>query len=406
MSADVIRAQYDALARIAQQFQGQAEAVQQLKQGLQATVDPLANGGWQGQGAAAFFAEMESDLFPVVDRLQYALQTAVSTTQEVITIMQEAEEEAARPFRGQYQGGTSYGFTNTPTTKTSNSKIHSQPILDVPPRDYLVMSVAAYGDEPDLPDELRQKEWQKLDISVESDEGYQANAYYNPKTGEVVIAHRGTDNWEDTDDDAAIYFESVPDQFEDSRKFTQDVKDELARRGITDYEMVHTGHSLGAVLADLNAAQDGTRAYTFENPGTAEILQTQGVKYDPQKHVAYQGNPNPINQTNSQAGNIVQVIPRHKSDPKLEADWGNKGAAIGQAGGRLAGPAGGLAGNMAGQQGGKLAADIYNDHSATNLLDAMDAKTGFPQHNLPPTMQKQENPQEYDWEDVAKGRVP
>jgi uncharacterized protein YukE len=63
-------------------------------------MNTLQNGDWIGQGARAFFREMDSEVLPAVQRLQAALETAARTTGEINRIMQQAEEQAARLLRG------------------------------------------------------------------------------------------------------------------------------------------------------------------------------------------------------------------------------------------------------------------------------------------------------------------
>ncbi len=99
MPADVIQVQYDTLQEIASIWGRAQDRHIQTKQALVQCVDQLRNGGWEGLGAAAFFAEMDEDVFPALERLVQALGEAQRVTTQIITIFREAEEEAARPFR-------------------------------------------------------------------------------------------------------------------------------------------------------------------------------------------------------------------------------------------------------------------------------------------------------------------
>lgn len=101
MSNDIIQAQYDELANIANRFGRQAEASQQVIAGLRQAMEPLQSGGWQGRGSAAFFGEMSGELLPAMQRLAAALQQSQTATRQISQVMQAAEEEASRPFRGQ-----------------------------------------------------------------------------------------------------------------------------------------------------------------------------------------------------------------------------------------------------------------------------------------------------------------
>lgn len=100
MSADLIQAKYDELDSIAKRFQSESEAQQQLLQQVKAAVNNLQQGGWEGEGATAFFAEMDSEIFPTMQRLDAALESASSVTLNVSQIIRDAEEEAAALFQG------------------------------------------------------------------------------------------------------------------------------------------------------------------------------------------------------------------------------------------------------------------------------------------------------------------
>ena len=106
--AEVIRVDYEALTKIASQFQNEAEAIQQILQMIRGSMTPLQNGGWIGQGSDAFFNEMESDILPAVGRLTDALTQAGGVSRQISEIMQSAEEEAGSPFRASETGGTMF----------------------------------------------------------------------------------------------------------------------------------------------------------------------------------------------------------------------------------------------------------------------------------------------------------
>ena len=101
---DIIRVDHDALAQIANRFSQQSEAVEQMSHAVRGVVEPLANGGWIGEGADAFFAEMNSIVFPAVQRLTDALAQAAAVSAQTSGIMQQADEEASSGF-GQNGGG-------------------------------------------------------------------------------------------------------------------------------------------------------------------------------------------------------------------------------------------------------------------------------------------------------------
>jgi WXG100 family type VII secretion target len=111
MSAETIQSQYDHLQSVAQRFIKRAEAIQQMQSKMASQTQRLA-GTWEGKAATSFLQEMRTDIFPALQRLSKALQQGGTTTTKIAQIMREAEEEAARLFQGQANGGVpaeSYG---------------------------------------------------------------------------------------------------------------------------------------------------------------------------------------------------------------------------------------------------------------------------------------------------------
>jgi len=98
--ADIIQAQYERLEAIADRFGQQAEATVQTEAQVRQVTDGLQGGGWIGQGADAFYAEMDGIVFPGIQRLSEAMAQARSAMLQVRDIIKQAEEEASAPFRG------------------------------------------------------------------------------------------------------------------------------------------------------------------------------------------------------------------------------------------------------------------------------------------------------------------
>lgn len=109
MAADLIQVQYEDLNKIALQFGRSAAETEQTFQRLHRQMATLQNGGWTGRGATAFYREMDSEVLPAVKRLHEALRTAQTTTQQVSRDYRQAEEEAARVFRGGAAVGVGIG---------------------------------------------------------------------------------------------------------------------------------------------------------------------------------------------------------------------------------------------------------------------------------------------------------
>lgn len=137
MTAEVIQAQYEQLENIAAQFGRQADATSQLLSNLTQAMNDLEQGGWIGQGANAFFEEMDATVLPAGRRLADALDEARSATLQIRDILRQAEEEAAAPFGGRAaEGGivtselSATGGAIGPTTVRDVSELFSNRYMD------------------------------------------------------------------------------------------------------------------------------------------------------------------------------------------------------------------------------------------------------------------------------------
>jgi len=96
MAAPKIRADYDALTHIARAYAQESQAVRQVLQRVRRAKEDLQGGDWRGQGATAFYREMDQEVLPSVRRLSEALAAAQRVTLQMQQILQGAETEAAR----------------------------------------------------------------------------------------------------------------------------------------------------------------------------------------------------------------------------------------------------------------------------------------------------------------------
>lgn len=96
--ADEIKADYEQLEQVANKFSSQSEEIQQMLQQVKNGMEKLEP-DWIGRGSEAFFREMQGEILPAVQRLQQALEEANRVTKEIIETVQQAEDEAASPFR-------------------------------------------------------------------------------------------------------------------------------------------------------------------------------------------------------------------------------------------------------------------------------------------------------------------
>lgn len=144
MSGDLIQANYEALEEIAARFGRESEGMGELNGRIQQALHALQNGGWEGEGSQAFFTEMENRVNPAAIRLIDALEQAKTVTLELKQLIQEAEEEAARPFGGEggadsaVAGGALGGAMGWGGTAVGDSPAGSTPAANKPSKDLIV----------------------------------------------------------------------------------------------------------------------------------------------------------------------------------------------------------------------------------------------------------------------------
>jgi len=189
------------------------------------------------------------------------------------------------------------------------------------------------------------EEWGKLvpylGVKAFSRGGYFGRAYFNKKNKQIIIAHRGTDLdikineltanqisialeednlWniiKDMDDDYDILNGEIPmQQFEAAQHFVQEVKEAYKKQYNSEPEIIHTGHSLGAVLAELCAVKDDTKAITFESPGSkplaAQLVDSEALNIDGADITSYNAEPNQINTLHEHLGKVVPLYDESK----------------------------------------------------------------------------------------------
>lgn len=101
MVAEVIQADYDSLAAVANRFGYQAELIGQIIDRVGRTKESLVGSGWQGRGALEFDKELDFVVLPAAFRLQQALTEARQISLNIVDVLRSAEDEAANLFHGQ-----------------------------------------------------------------------------------------------------------------------------------------------------------------------------------------------------------------------------------------------------------------------------------------------------------------
>ncbi|UJB18907.1 MULTISPECIES: XVIPCD domain-containing protein [Lysobacter] len=113
-----------------------------------------------------------------------------------------------------------------------------------------------------------------IDVADNKSSGYQGVMLQRDDTGEIVVAHRGTEfKREFIDDvlhaDGGMVGRRANQQAEDAIEFTRRAMDEAEAKGLPPVTV--TGHSLGGCLAQVTAAKLGLQGETFNAYGAADL---------------------------------------------------------------------------------------------------------------------------------------
>lgn len=128
MAAQKFHADYDELAQIAQRFGREAEAEQRMVEAVRSAMQTLEAGDWQGQGARAFYAEMNSAVLPSLNRMVRALASAQRVTAQVGREVKAGEDAAAAVLK--YEGIVGMAAIGTLGSVVSNTIDLAKSALD------------------------------------------------------------------------------------------------------------------------------------------------------------------------------------------------------------------------------------------------------------------------------------
>ncbi len=96
--ADIIEIRYEELEGLRGQFLNQADMVKQILDVIEARMDALRSGGWVSEAATAFYADMEGDLLPAIQRLGSSMIEGGEAISHLKSIFEAAEEEGSGLF--------------------------------------------------------------------------------------------------------------------------------------------------------------------------------------------------------------------------------------------------------------------------------------------------------------------
>jgi WXG100 family type VII secretion target len=91
--AEHVEVNYDTLAAIKNSFDQQAQEIQQMTQKMESQIEGLRAGSWIGQGADAFYDEMDNEVMPALLRCKNAMYEGAMVVSEIIEEFKNAEEE-------------------------------------------------------------------------------------------------------------------------------------------------------------------------------------------------------------------------------------------------------------------------------------------------------------------------
>ena len=89
---------FDAFKNIEGSFRNQESATQQTIGKLNKVIEQLRGGDWFGEGATAFFNEMDSEVMPAMKKLQKAMGEGDRVSKEMERLQHEAETSITSLF--------------------------------------------------------------------------------------------------------------------------------------------------------------------------------------------------------------------------------------------------------------------------------------------------------------------
>lgn len=158
-------------------------------------------------------------------------------------------------------------------------------------------------------------EYKVLEHASNPRNGYQGMIFQSVDTGEIIVAHRGTEEIikDGALTDGAMLLSRVNPQVQDAIELTERAI-QHAERSARDYgghtpEVTVTGHSLGGTLAQITAHHFGLRGETFNAYGAASL----GYRID-------KGGDNILNHV--MAGDTVSAASPHFGQVRVYANAG------------------------------------------------------------------------------------
>ena len=93
-----IKLDFDAFPKIQSSFRAQGDATQKTIGNLSKTIEQLRGGDWFGEGATAFFKEMDGEVMPAMKRLKKVLDEGDRVSKEIEKLQHETENNIISLF--------------------------------------------------------------------------------------------------------------------------------------------------------------------------------------------------------------------------------------------------------------------------------------------------------------------
>lgn len=182
---------------------------------------------------------------------------------------------------------------------------------------YAVLSNNIYNNSKEM--KALPSEWKLVSSSTLGDQNFYAASYINESQKKIIIAFRGTVTLENkVQEDIAIFLNKIPPLFMSRAIPFVDTVIASTARQYTGFDVSFTGHSLGAILAELCAAKYTRSAVTFESLGTREMIDDMARKdqlprdapIKVEKNIfSYQAAISLINRINGYLGTRIRLYP-------------------------------------------------------------------------------------------------
>ena len=119
--ADVVQIDYDAMMALAQRVDAQADDVTRMRDRIVRRMDQLQSGGWKGQGASAFYTEMQQEVLPALWRLIDSLRVCADVIRRICHEFEQADQENVRLLGAIGSGDLAFKLAGSRTFKVESA---------------------------------------------------------------------------------------------------------------------------------------------------------------------------------------------------------------------------------------------------------------------------------------------